>query len=299
MMKRFRIRQDKIAPYLFIAPFFLVFIAFGLFPIGYAGYVSLHEWTGLQPPRFIGLGNYVNLFNDPEFFLAIRNTLGLLLLSVPLTVGGGLVLAVILNNRFIKGRAAFRTIFYLPLVFSLVVAAQVFNLLLANPFGLVNEGIALLGYERVNFLNEPRLTLIVLTLLIFWKYVGNDLVIMLAGLQSIPPDLEEAARVDGASSLQVFWYITLPLMRPIILFDLILSTIVTFNLFAEPYTLFGETGGINQSGLVTGLLLYRTSFNFFKFGYGSAMAYILGMIVFLLSLAQLFINRRMDGGADV
>jgi len=293
-MKRFRIRQDKIAPYLFIAPFFLIFIAFGLFPIGYAGYVSLHEWTGLQPPRFIGLGNYVNLFNDPEFFLAIRNTLGLLFLSVPLTVGGGLVLAVILNNRFIKGRAAFRTIFYLPLVFSLVVAAQVFNLLLANPFGLVNEGIALLGYERVNFLNEPRLTLLVLTLMIFWKYVGNDLVIMLAGLQSIPPDLEEAARVDGASSLQVFWYITLPLMRPIILFDLILSTIVTFNLFAEPYTLFGETGGINQSGLVTGLLLYRTSFNFFKFGYGSAMAYILGMIVFLLSLAQLFINRRMD-----
>lgn len=290
-MKRFR--QDKLAPYLFIAPFFIVFIIFGLFPILYAGYVSLHNWTGLQPPRFIGLDNYIDLFNDPEFFLAIRNTIGLLLLSTPLTVGGGLILAVILNNKLLKHSRIFRTILYLPLVFSLVVAAQVFNLLLANPFGLINEVIAGLGFERVNFLSEPRFTLIVLTMLIFWKYVGNDLVIMLAGLQTIPPELEEAAVVDGASSVQVFWYITLPLMRPIILFDLVLSTIVTFNMFAEPYTLFGETGGINQSGLVTGLLLYRTSFNFFKFGYGSAMAYVLGMIVFLLSLVQLFLDYRI------
>lgn len=289
-MKHFR--QDKLAPYFFIAPFFIIFIIFGLFPILYAGYVSLHDWTGLQTPRFIWLDNYLDLFNDPEFFLAIRNTIGLLLLSTPLTVGGGLILAVILNNKFLRHRGVFRTIFYLPLVFSLVVVAQVFNLLLANPFGLLNEAIARLGFERVNFLNEPRLTLVVLTMLIFWKYVGNDLVIMLAGLQSIPPKLEEAAIVDGASSMQVFLYITLPLMRPIILFDLILSTIVTFNMFAEPYTLFGETGGINQSGLVTGLLLYRTSFNFFKFGYGAAMAYILGMVVFLLSLVQLFMNRR-------
>lgn len=287
-------RQDKLAPYLFIAPFFIVFVIFGLFPILYAGYVSLHNWRGLQTPRFIGLDNYIDLFNDPEFFLAIRNTVGLLLLSTPLTVGGGLILAVVLNNKLLKHRRVFRTIFYLPLVFSLVVAAQVFNLLLANPFGLVNEVISGLGFDRVNFLSEPRLTLIVLTGLIFWKYVGNDLVIMLAGLQTIPPALEEAAVVDGASSLQVFWHITLPLMRPIILFDLVLSTIVTFNMFAEPYTLFGETGGINQSGLVTGLLLYRTSFNFFKFGYGSAMAYILGVIVFLLSLVQLIINRRIE-----
>jgi ABC-type sugar transport system permease subunit len=163
-------------------------------------------------------------------------------------------------------------VFYLPLVVSLIVASQVFNLMLGNPFGLFNEFLARLGLQRMNFLNEPSLTLPVLTLLIIWKYIGNDLVIMLAGLQSIPPELSEAAMVDGANARQVFWHITLPLMRPIILFDIVLSTIGTFNLFAEPYTLFGITGGVNQSGLVGGLLLYRTSFQFFKFGYGSAMA---------------------------
>lgn len=287
-----RIRWDKLAPYAFIAPFFIIFFIFGLFPIVYSGYVSLHEWKGLQPPVFIGLRNYTNLFLDPDFGLALRNTVVLLLLSGPLTIGGGLLLAVLLNNKLIRFRNTFRTIFYLPLVVSLVVASQVFNLLLGNPFGLVNEIISRLGFERTNFVNEPKLTLIVLTALITWKYIGNDLVIMLAGLQTIPPELGEAALVDGATPRQVFWHITLPLMRPIILFDIVLSTINTFNIFAEPYNLFGPTGGVNQSGLVTGLLLWRTSFQFFNFGYGSAMAYILGLIIFGLSLIQLFVGTR-------
>lgn len=287
-----RIRWDKLAPYLFISPFFIIFIMFGLFPIIYSGFLSLHERTGLQPEVFVGLRNYQNLLQDTDFLIALRNTVVLLLLSGPLTIGGGLLLAVILNNKVVRYRNIFRTIFYLPLVVSLVVASQVFNLMLDNPFGLINELLARLGLERINFLNQPSLTLPVLTLLIFWKYIGNDLVIMLAGLQAISPELGEAAMVDGANSRQVFWYITLPLMRPVILFDIVLSTINTFNMFAEPYTLFGTTGGVNQSGLVTGLLLYRTSFTLFKFGYGSAIAYIIGIIVFVLSLIQLRLGTR-------
>jgi ABC-type sugar transport system permease subunit len=289
-----RIRWNKLAPYLFIAPFFIIFAIFGVFPILYSGYISLHDWRGLNPPVYIGLLNYQNLLQDGDFLIALRNTALLLLISGPITVFGGLLLAVLLNNKLIRFRNVFRTIFYLPLVASLVVAAQVFNLLLDNPFGLVNEGLARAGLERINFFQEPNLSLVVLTMLLVWKYIGNDLVIMLAGLQSIPPELGEAAMVDGANGWQVFWYITLPLMRPIILFDIVLSTIGTFNLFAEPYTLFGTTGGINQSGLVTGLLLYRTSFQFFNFGYGSAMAYIFGLIVFLLSLVQLRLGTRRD-----
>jgi ABC-type sugar transport system permease subunit len=287
-----RIRWNKLAPYLFIAPFFIIFAVFGLFPIIYSGYISLHEWTGLNPPTYIGLRNYTNLFQDRDFLTALGNTALLLLVSGPLTIGGGLVLAVVLNNKLVRFRNLFRTIFYLPLVVSLVVAAQVFNLMLGNPFGLVNEGLARIGLERINFLNEPRLTLVVLVALITWKYIGNDLVIMLAGLQSIPAELNEAAIVDGASAVQIFWYITVPLMRPVILFDVVLSTISTFSIFAEPYTLFGTTGGVNQSGLVTGLLLYRTSFTFFKFGYGSAIAYVLGIIIFILSLIQLRVGTR-------
>jgi ABC-type sugar transport system permease subunit len=287
-----RIRWNKLAPYFFISPFFIIFAVFGLFPILYSGYISLHQWTGLKTPVFIGLQNYTDLFRDSDFLTALRNTAVLFLLSVPATVGGGLLLAVVLNSKLVRYRSLFRTIFYLPLVVSLVVASQVFGLLLGNPFGLFNEGLARLGLERVSFLNNPPLALPILTLMIVWKYIGNDLVIMLAGLQSIPPELSEAAMVDGANGRQVFWHITLPLMRPIILFDIVLSTIGTFNLFAEPYTLFGVTGGVNQSGLVAGLLLYRTSFQFFKFGYGSAMAYIIGIIIFILSLIQLRVGTR-------
>lgn len=287
-----RIRWNKLAPYFFIAPFFIIFAIFGLFPIIYSGYISLHEWTGLKAPIFIGLKNYANLLQDSDFQIGFRNTLALLLLSVPTTVGGGLLLAVVLNSKLVRFRTFFRTVFYLPLVVSLIVASQVFNLMLGNPFGLINELLSRLGIERINFLNEPNLTIPVLTLLIVWKYIGNDLVVMLAGLQSIPPELSEAAMVDGANARQIFWHITLPLMRPIILFDLVLSTIGTFNIFAEPYTLFGITGGVNQSGLTAGLLLYRTSFQFFKFGYGSAMAYIIGIIIFILSLIQLRVGTR-------
>jgi ABC-type sugar transport system permease subunit len=287
-----KIRWHKLAPYLFISPFFVLFLIFGVFPIIYSGWISLHEWTGLNPATFIGLRNYSNLFRDRDFWIAIRNTLVLLAFSVPLTVGGGLLLAVILNLKMVRYKRIFRTIFYMPLVVSLVVASQVFNLMLGNPFGLVNELLARIGLQRVNFLTEPRLTILVLVVLITWKYIGNDLVIMLAGLQSIPPELGEAALVDGANQRQVFRYITVPLMRPIILFDVVLSTIGTFNIFAEPFTLFGITGGVNQSGLVTGLLLYRTSFNTFKFGYGSAIAYVIGIIIFVLSIIQLRLGTR-------
>ncbi|MBA3875169.1 MAG: sugar ABC transporter permease [Anaerolineae bacterium] len=287
-----RIQWHKLAPYFFISPFFIIFLIFGLYPIIYSGYISLHQWTGLKPPTFIGLTNYINLFQDNDFLTALRNTALLTVISGPITIGGGLLLAVILNNNLVRYRNVFRSIFYLPLVVSLVVASQVFGLMLGNPFGLVNEVLARLGIDRVNFLHEPKLTILVLVVLITWKYIGNDLVIMLAGLQSIPPELNEAALVDGASPMQIFFRITIPLMRPVILFDLVLTTISAFNIFAEPYTLFGITGGANQSGLTTGLLLYRTSFNFFKFGYGSAMAYIVAFIIFILSLVQLRLGTR-------
>ena len=286
------IRWDKLAPYIFISPFFILFLFFGLFPILFAGVVSFFQWVGTDQPTFIGLNNYVNLFQDPDFFIALRNTLLLLVLSGPLTIGGGLVLAVILNNKLIRFRSIFRTIFYLPLVMSLIVASQVFNLMLGNPFGLINEAFGRLGLGHIDFLTTPSLTIPVLVALVTWKYIGNDLVIMLAGLQSIPAELGEAALVDGANGWQVFRHITIPLMRPVILFDVVLSTIGTFNIFAEPYTLFGTTGGINQSGLTANLLLYRTSFKFFMFGYGSAMAYVLGLIVLILSIIQLRLGTR-------
>jgi ABC-type sugar transport system permease subunit len=244
--------------------------------------------------QFVGFQNYINLFRDRDFLQAVFNTVYLLVLSGPCTIGGGLILAVLLNSQLLRFRGLFRTVFYLPMAVSLVVAGLAFAMLLNKPFGLVNDVIVkqLLHLEPVDFVTNPSLAIPTLSLLIIWRYIGNDLVIMLAGLQSIPPDLYEASRIDGASAFQTFIYITLPQMMPIILFDAILTTVNTFNMFAEPYILFGTEGGVNQSGLTTGLLVYRVSFRFFKFGYGAAMAYLIGVVIFGLSLLQLRLGRR-------
>lgn len=290
----FSSRWSKIAPYVFISPFFVIFLIFGAFPIVFSGVVSLMDWKGVTIGEFVGLRNYLNLFRDADFLRAVLNTLYLLVLSGPLSIGGGLVLAVLLNSQLLRLRGMFRTIFYLPMAVSLVVAGLAFSMLLNKPFGLVNDIILrqLLRLEPIDFLTNPSVAIPALTLLIIWRYIGNDLVIMLAGLQSIPPDLYEASRIDGASAFQTFIHITLPLMVPIILFDAILSTVNTFNMFAEPYILFGTEGGVDQAGLTTGLLVYRTSFKYFKFGYGAAMAYLLGVVIFALSLLQLRIGQK-------
>lgn len=289
-----QLRWTKLAPYVFISPFFVIFLVFGAFPILFSGAVSLMDWKGVTLGEFVGLRNYLNLMRDPDFVRAVLNTLYLLVLSAPFTIGGGLLMAVLLNSQLLRLRGTFRTIFYLPMAVSLVVGGLAFAMLLNKPFGLVNDVILrqALNLEPIDFLTNPRVAIPTLTLLILWRYIGNDLVIMLAGLQSISPELYEASRIDGASPFQTFIHITLPLMVPIILFDAILTTVNTFNMFAEPYILFGTEGGVDQSGLTTGLLIYRVSFKFFKFGYGAAMAYLLGVVIFALSLLQLRIGQR-------
>jgi len=287
-------RWPKLAPYVFISPFFIIFLIFGAFPIVFSGAASLLDWQGVTMGQFIGFQNYLNLFRDNDFRQAVVNTVYLLALSGPFTIGGGLILAVLLNSQLLRFRGAFRTIYYLPMAVSLVVAGLAFAMVLNKPFGLVNDLIVrqFLHSEPIDFLTSPTLAIPTLTLLIIWRYIGNDLVIMLAGLQSIPADLYEASRIDGAGAVQTFLYITLPQMVPIILFDAILTTVNTFNMFAEPYILFGTEGGVNQSALTTGLLVYRVSFRFFKFGYGAAMAYVIGVVIFGLSLLQLRLGRR-------
>ena len=150
-----------------------------------------------------------------------------------------LVFAVMLNSQRVRFRGFFRTVYFLPVVTSLVITGLIFSFLFSSSFGLVNRLLEPLGIAPINWLADPTWMKPVLILALLWRWTGNDMVIMLAGLQSIPADLYEAARVDGASGPQMFWHITVPLMRPVILFDAIISTIGTFNLFAEPFVLFG------------------------------------------------------------
>jgi len=280
------------APYVFISPFYILFLAFGLLPIVFSLVVSLYDWRGTTPGAFVGLQNYQVLLRDPTFHKSLLNTTYVWIGSVPPMILLALVFAAILNSRLVRFRNLFRTVYFLPVVTSLVITGLVFGQLFSMSFGLVNSALEVLGLPAVNWLNDPTWMKIILVLALLWRWTGNDMVIMLAGLQSIPNDLYEAARVDGATDVQSFWHITIPLMRPVILFDAIISTIGTFNLFAEPYVLFGQGGAMNQAAVVTGTFLYQNSFRYFKFGYASAIAWVLAAIILALSMLQLKLGSR-------
>jgi ABC-type sugar transport system permease subunit len=282
----------RAAPYVFISPFYLIFLAFGLLPIVFSLGVSVYDWRGVTPGSFVGLNNYQVLLRDSGFYTALRNTVIVWLGSVPPMILLALVFAVLLNTQRVRFRGFFRTVYFLPVVTSLVITGLMFSFLFSYSFGLVNRLLEPLGIDPINWLTDPTWMKPTLILALLWRWTGNDMVIMLAGLQSIPDDLYEAARVDGASGPQMFWQITVPLMRPVILFDAIISTIGTFNLFAEPYVLFDADGGTAQAGLVTGTLLYQNAFIYFKFGYGAALAWVLALIVFVLSMLQLKLGSR-------
>jgi cellobiose transport system permease protein len=282
----------RAAPYVFVSPFYLIFLAFGLLPIVFSLGVSLYDWRGTTPGTYVGLTNYQVLLHDPAFYKALRNTVVVWLGSVPPMIVLALVFAVLLNSQQVRFRGFFRTVYFLPVVTSLVITGLIFKFLFNPTFGLANRLLEPFGIASTNMLADPTWMKPVLILALLWRWTGNDMVIMLAGLQSIPGDLYEAARVDGASGPQMFWHITVPLMRPVILFDAIISTIGTFNLFAEPFVLFGQDGGIGQAGLVTGTLLYQNAFVYFKFGYGAALAWVLALIIFVLSMIQLRLGSR-------
>ena len=195
-----------------------------------------------------------------------------------------LVLAVFLNGK-IKGRGAFRAAVYLPNITSLVAVAFTFQLLLDKNFGLLNMLLSYIGISKINWLGSPFGARISVDILMVWRWLGYNAIIMLAGLQSIPEELYEAALIDGANKIQSFFRITVPLMKPVILFTLVLSTIGTFRMFTEVFILTG--GGPANSTLTPILHLYNTGFNWFKFGYASSITYLIIFITLILSFIQM------------
>ncbi len=287
-----RRRRVNLFPYLFISPFYVLFLFFGAFPIVFSLYISFHNWTGIHPGPFVGFINYGIILHDPSFFTALVNTFILGVGYIPIMLIMALGLAYMLNLPWVRGRYLVRTICFLPIVTSLVVAALVFSYIFDPQFGVLNALLTALGLPKVDWLGNPALEKPSLIMVELWRWVGYNMVIMLAGLQSIDPVLYEAARVDGANAWQLFSRITIPLMRPIIIFATILSTIGTFNLFDESYILFTSSGGVNQQGLTLGVFIYRTAFQYFKFGQASATAYLVAVFIFALAMIQLWYGRR-------
>ena len=279
----------RLIPYAFILPVILLFLGFKAYPVLYALYLSFTANQG-GIETLVGGDNYVRLFSDPLFLRALTNTLQILVIQVPLMLVLAVLLAVAFNSKLLKARAILRVAYFVPIVMGLVAYGILFSALLSYQDGFLNFLLTSVGLPRVPWLSDPVWAKVSVILALTWHYTGNNAVIYLAQLQSIPEELYEAASMDGANRRQQFWSITLPGLRPALILTVILSTIGTLQLFDEPYVLTG--GGPDNATLTIGMYLYYNAFKYFDFGYASAIGYVLTAIVAVLSIAQLLIIRR-------
>ncbi|GAQ25041.1 lactose ABC transporter permease [Tepidanaerobacter syntrophicus] len=281
----------KTAPYLFLLPTIIVFCVFMIYPFVSSFFMSFQELEGGKFV-YVGLKNYIRLMKDSIFITALKNTTIYLLIQVPIMLVLALVIANMLNQRFLKAKGFFRVSVFLPCVTALVAYALIFKLLLNTEYGLVNYLLTSLGFPKVDWLNGPISAKISLIIALTWRWTGYNTVIMIAGLQRIPEEIYEAADIDGASSFQKFKQITIPLMKPIILFCAITSTIGTLQLFDESYIL--THGGPDNATITVVHYLYNMGFRYLKFGYAAAMSYVLLIIVAILSAIQFKISGSDD-----
>jgi cellobiose transport system permease protein len=281
--------------YLAISPFYVIFLAFLLFPILFSLYVAFTRWDGIGPMKFAGLDQFRFLVKDPVFWLALRNTIVIWVLATVPMLCVALVLAAMLNS--VKRLATFyRLAYFIPSVTSLVAVTLFFSAVFANNYGLINAVLIALHLPAVPWMSNPWTIKIVIALLMSWQWTGYNAIIYLAGMQAINPELYEAARVDGAGPVRSFFKITIPLLRPVILFTVIVSTVNGLQSFTEPQVLFGSTaannpnsGGPGQAGLTLNLYLYHQAFDNNNFGYGAAIAWA----SFLVIMAFVVVNWRI------
>ncbi|HXF63513.1 MAG TPA: sugar ABC transporter permease [Caldilineaceae bacterium] len=282
--------QRKLAPYVFIAPFFLLFAAFFIFPVVYSLLLSFQEQTGLSTPKWVGLKNYAELMQDSRFIQSLLNTtyfaLGSLLIQLPLAFA----LALAFNSVYAQQLTQlYRVSFFFPVLTSSVVVSLIFVLVLDTEYGMLNAGLQQIGLDKVPWLTSTRWAMPAVILLGVWRWSGINAFYFLAGLKNIPNSLIEAAMIDGANSWQILLRIIIPLLRPVMMFVVIQSIIGSYSLFAEPFLLTG--GGPADATLTMSMYLYITGFRYFRLGYASSVAYTLVLIILALSVINLYFFR--------
>ena len=294
--------QYRVA-YAYIAPFYILFLVFNLFPMISGFVLSFFRWDGLSDMHFVNVQNYVNLFKDPLFWKALWNTLFIgIIAHIPILLGG-LILAYILNSKLVKGPNIFKTIYFMPMVTSSVAITIIFSNMFGYNYGLLNWFLSLFGEAPVNWLGGDGSLIKVAVIVMFaWKWIGWNMVIYLAGMQGINNDIYEAAAIDGANHVDIVFRVMIPLLKPIILFTLIQSTIGMFNLFTEPFVLTGSswTGGTNNGALTLMIyLLNKAPQGGTLYGYASAVAYVITIMIIVIStlLNRVTEDREPKGGA--
>ncbi|MEZ4862108.1 MAG: sugar ABC transporter permease [Caldilineaceae bacterium] len=280
--KPLHVRLRRWVGLVFIAPWLLAFLLFEAIPIGSAFYHSFTDWSATgKAARFLGVDNYTEAFTrDPLFWKAVTNTLYFIGLSVPLGVAAAFVLALMLNAG-IRGTTLYRTIYYLPSVVPTVAAVIVWIFIFETRRGILNWGLELLGLPTIRWLSDPNWAMPALIIMSLWS-IGGTMVIFLAGLQGIPQELYEAAQVDGATLPQRLLRITVPLMTPVIFFNLVMSLVGAFQAFNNAFIM--THGGPNNATRLYMLHLYDNAFSYFRMGYASALAMVLFVVVFSVTL---------------
>lgn len=274
-------RREALVGVLLVMPWFVGFLIFLLGPMLVSVYLSFTDWDLLTPAKFVGLKNYRKMiFEDPLIKQALKVTTIYAFSAVPLRVVGGLLLAVLLNQN-IKLKSFIRTVFYLPSVVSGVAVAMLWLWIFNSDFGLLNLILNLFGIPGPAWLSDTRYVLAAFVIMSLWG-VGGSMVIYLAGLQGVPTDLYEAAEVDGANSLTRFWYITLPMISPVIFFNLVMSIIAALQIFNQAYIM--TQGGPQNASMFMMLYLYFNAFEYFKMGYASALAWLIFFYILALTL---------------
>lgn len=283
-----------LSPYTYIAPFFTLFAAFGLFPLIYTAFVSLYR-VELQTPgemEWRGLGNYTALLGDEFFWTALRNTFTIGVLSTVPQLVMALGLAHLLNYK-LRGRTFLRTAMLLPYATSVAAATLVFAQLFGRDFGLINYVIGLVGFDPVDWQTGTVSSQIAVSTIVVWRWTGYNALIYLAGMQSIPSELYEAAAMDGASRRRQFIHVTLPGLRPTIVFTTVVSTIGATQLFGEPLLFEGSiTGGISHQYQTLGLYMYEQGWGFFHLGRSAAIAWVMFLLILVLVGVNALIARR-------
>ncbi|MDI7277252.1 MAG: sugar ABC transporter permease [Anaerolineae bacterium] len=278
--------QRRLAPYFFIAPFYILFVVFFLGPGLFAFYLSLHSWNGIGPLRFVGIHNFTELLSDAVFLKALRNTAFYSGTSLFVVTPISLLLAVALNARLVRFKDALRTIYFTPIVTSSVAISIVFLVLYNQRSGLLNTLLGYVGVGPINWLGSKQWSKFAVLGLVTWRWAGFNAIYFLAGLQTIPQALYEAAMVDGANRWQMFWEITIPMLRPVLLFVAVIVLIGSAQIFEEPYML--TSGGPVDSSLSIANYLYRVGLSqYLRFGYASAIGFVMFAIIFFFSWLQM------------
>jgi cellobiose transport system permease protein len=300
-MKKQRMSDQKrtaLSAYLFISPFYILFAIFGLFPMIFSFYLSFFRWDGLTPMEYVGFSNFEFIFSDPAFFSSIKNTFLIGIMGTLPQIIAALFLAFALNSQLIRFRNSFRTLVFLPYITSIVAVAIIFGVIFNNqPFGFANYILSFLDIGPIRWNAEYWPVKMAIATMVFWRWVGYNTIIFLAGMQSIPKDLYEAAKIDGATILQQIRHITIPMLKPVIMFVVFTATIGSLQLFTEPLIFLGR--GLREEGITMVAYLWRDAFVYNSFGSASAAAIVLFFIIIALTTINFLITSRIGKSKKV